>query len=140
MKLPTLKGVKNQGIRYAVHREVPNLKKGIIRMFYNTISFLTAGNFFTHLKDGLKGFFQTGLGGDGAQGFGIAILVIGFVVAGISFVAHKFNPQSKLPGWITCLVIGVVGAILMGGVEKPMKLFEMVRDTLYGWLGIGGGT
>lgn len=108
-------------------------------MLYNTINFLTAGNFVAHVKDGLKGFFQTDLGGDGAQGFGIAILVIGFLVAGISFVAHKLNPQSKLPGWGTCLVICVVGAILMGGVERPMQLFEMVRDTLYGWLGIGGG-
>lgn len=106
-----------------------------MNMFY-TLTASGGGNFWSNLKQGLEGFFKNGLGGDGAQGFGIAILVIGFVCAGISFAVHKFNPQSKLPGWVSCLVIGVVGAILMGGVEGPMKLFEMARDTLYGWLGI----
>lgn len=98
------------------------------------------GDFFTNLNTGLTGFFKTGLGGPGAQGIGILILVVGFVCAGISFMMHKFNPQSKMPGWVTCLVIAVVGAILMGGVEGPMKLFIQARDTLYGWLGISTTT
>lgn len=114
-----------------------------MNLFYTASNFMTSGGgggqFFQNLKQGLEGFFKNGLGGDGAQGFGIAILAIGFVFAGISFAVHKFNPQSKLPGWVTCIIIGIVGAILMGGIDGPMKLFEMARDTLYGWLGIGGG-
>lgn len=125
------------------HKNKHLKERKIIRMFYVT-NFMTSGggaggNFFTNLRTGFEGFFKNGLGGDGAQAFGIAILVIGFVFAAISFAVHKFNPQSKLPGWVTCLVISVAGSILMGGVDGPMKLFEWARDTLYGWLGIGGG-
>ena len=98
------------------------------------------GNFWTNMKTGLDGFFKSGLGGDGAQGIGIAILVIGFVFAGISFTAHKFNPQSKLPSWIACIGVGIAGAILMGGIEKPMQLFAQARETLYSWLGLTSHT
>ena len=94
------------------------------------------GDIWTNVQNGLEGFFKNGLGGPGAKGFGIAILVIGFVFAGISFAVHKFNPQSKLPGWVSCLVVAVVGSILMGGIDGPMTLFNQARDTLYGWLGI----
>lgn len=107
--------------------------------FNNVVLAGNGADFFSNLKTGLQGFFQNGLGGDGAQGFGIALLAIGFVFACISFMVHKFNPQSRMPSWGTCLIIGVVGAILMGGIEGPMKLFIMARDTLYSWLGIGGG-
>ena len=103
------------------------------------IAYATSGG-FSDFSTQMTEFFKNGLGGDGAEGFGIAILVIGFIMAGISFAVHKFNPQSKLPGWITCLVIGVVGAILMGGIEGPLTLFESARDTLYKWLGISSGT
>lgn len=99
-----------------------------------------ASDIWTNIQQGFEGFFKNGLGGPGAQGFGIAIMAIGFVMAGISFAVHKFNPQSKLPGWVTCLVVGMVGAILMGGMEGPMNLFEQARDTLYGWLGISATT
>ena len=98
------------------------------------------GNFWTNMEHGFGGFFKDGLGGPGAKGIGIAILVIGFVCAGISFAAHKFNPQSKLPGWVSCIAIGIVGAILMGGIEQPIKLFEQARGTLYSWLGLTSNT
>lgn len=98
------------------------------------------GDFWNQMENGLTGFFQNGLGGPGAKGIGIVILVLGFVCAGISFAMHKFNPQTKMPGWITCLIIGVFGAILMGGVNEPMTLFEQARNTLYGWLGISANT
>ncbi len=50
-----------------------------------------AGDIWQNVGNGLDGFFRNGLGGPGAAGFGIAILVIGFVFAGISFAVHKFN-------------------------------------------------
>ena len=105
--------------------------------------FLTAaggGDFWQKFQVGVEGFFKNGLGGPGAKGFGIAILVIGFITACISFAVHKFNQSSRMPGWITCLAIAVVGSILMGGVEAPMQLFEQARNTLYGWFGISTGT
>lgn len=98
------------------------------------------GQFWSNLRTGLEGFFKNGLGGDGAQGIGIMILVIGFVMAVVSFFVHKFSQRSQLPTWWQCLLVAVAGSILMGGIEGPMKLFEMTRDTLYSWLGISSGT
>ena len=89
------------------------------------------GQFWSNLRTGLEGFFKNGLGGDGAQGIGIMILVIGFVMAVVSFFVHKFTQRSQLPTWWQCLLVAVAG---------PMKLFEMARDTLYSWLGISSGT
>ena len=89
-----------------------------------------------NFKSQMTAFFQSGLGGPGMEGIGIAIAVIGVAVAAISFVVHKFNPQSRMPGWVTCLGIGLVGALAMGGVGKPIELLVKARDVLYGWFGI----
>lgn len=84
----------------------------------------------------MKSFFETGLGGPGFQGVGIAIAAIGLIAAGISFAVHKFNPQSRMPGWITCLAIGLVGAMLMGGIAGPLGALENARDLVFGWFGV----
>lgn len=95
---------------------------------------------WSNLRAGLEGFFKTGLGGDGAQGIGITILVIGFIMSVVSFFVHKFSQRSQLPTWWQCLLVAVAGSILMGGIDGPMQLFEMARNTLYSWLGISSGT
>lgn len=97
-------------------------------------------SFWSNLRAGLEGFFKTGLGGDGAQGIGITILVIGFIMSVVSFFVHKFSQRSQLPTWWQCLLVAVAGSILMGGIDGPMQLFEMARNTLYSWLGISRGT
>lgn len=97
-------------------------------------------SFWSNLRAGLEGFFKTGLGGDGAQGIGITILVIGFIMSVVSFFVHKFSQRSQLPTWWQCLLVSVAGSILMGGIDGPMQLFEMARNTLYSWLGISSGT
>jgi len=97
-------------------------------------------SFWSNLRAGLEGFFKTGLGGDGAQGIGITILVIGFIMSVVSFFVHKFSQRSQLPTWWLCLLVAVAGSILMGGIDGPMQLFEMARNTLYSWLGISSGT
>lgn len=95
-----------------------------------------AGGGWAGFKEGLTAFFQDGLGGAGAQGLGIAVMVLGIVVAVISFVVHKFNPQSRMPSWIICLVIGVAGSVLTSGMSRPIALFNMVRDWVYSLIGI----
>lgn len=97
-------------------------------------------SFWSNFRAGLEGFFKTGLGGDGAQGIGITILVIGFIMSVVSFFVHKFSQRSQLPTWWQCLLVAVAGSILMGGIDGPMQLFEMARNTLYSWLGISSGT
>lgn len=87
-------------------------------------------------KQGMVDFFQNGLGGQGAQGLGIAIMVIGIVAAVISFVMHHFNPQSRMPSWIICLIIGVAGSFLTAGMSKPIELFHSVRDWILSLFGL----
>ena len=105
-------------------------------LFY--VGVANGNNFWSNLRTGLEGFFKTG--GDGAQGIGITILVIGFIMSVVSFFVHKFSQRSQLPTWWQCLLVAVAGSILMGGIEGPMQLFEMARNTLYSWLGISSGT
>lgn len=104
------------------------------------VNLVTKAPFMSASWDGFKNsmtqFFEHGLGGPGMEGVGIAIAVIGVVAAAISFIVHRFNPQSRMPGWIMCLVIGLVGAIAMGGVSKPLQILEQARDLLYTWFGL----
>lgn len=87
-------------------------------------------------KTSMTSFFETGLGGPGMQGVGVAIGAIGVVAAVISFVIHKFNPQSRMPGWITCLLIGLVGVMAMSGVSPFIKILTQARDLIYSWFGL----
>lgn len=102
----------------------------------NQAAVMTAG--WTSFKDSMTEFFYNGLGGDGTQGLGIVIAVIGVVMAVISFVVHKLNPQSRLPGWFTCLGIAVIGTLLFSGVGPVLKIIQWIRDTVFGWFGFSG--
>lgn len=84
----------------------------------------------------METFFKEGLGGPGMQGVGIAIMVIGIVMAVVSFVVHKINPQSRMPGPLISITIAVVGSILMSGIQKPLDYIEKIRDILFSWMGI----
>lgn len=97
---------------------------------------LLAGGGWASFKNGMTNFFQNGLGGEGAQGLGVAIMVIGLVAAVVSFVAHHFNPQSRMPSWIICLIIGVAGSLLTAGMSKPIQLFDRARDWIMSLFGV----
>lgn len=101
----------------------------------NSQAFVMAGG-WEGFNDNLTSWFKDGLGGPGLQGLGIAIAVIGIVAAVISFIIHKFNPQSRMPGPIVCLAVALVGTIAMSGLDKPLQMVEAARDTIYGWMGI----
>ena len=87
-------------------------------------------------KQSMTDFFQNGLGGPGAAGLGIAIASIGVVMSVVSFVVHKYNPQSRMPGPVINLLIGLFGTVLISGVGKPIQLLTQARDTIMGWLGL----
>ena len=93
-------------------------------------------NFFQNMGQHLTEVFRNGLGGPGAEGIGLTIMVIGLVMAVISFLVHKFNPQSRMPGWFTCLLIGLAGSVLVGGIDRPLNALKGIRDVLYEWLSI----
>lgn len=104
-------------------------------LFLKTNTLLASGG-WTTFKNGMTEFFQNGLGGEGAQGLGVAIMVIGVVAAVISFVMHHFNPQSRMPSWIICLIIGVAGSLLTAGMSKPIALFNRARDWIMSLFGL----
>ena len=104
-------------------------------LLLKTSTLLAAGG-WTTFKNGMVNFFQHGLGGEGAQGLGIAIMVIGVVAAVISFTMHHFNPQSRMPSWIICLIIGVAGSLLTSGMGKPIELFNRARDWIMSLFGL----
>lgn len=89
-------------------------------------------------KQSMTEFFYNGMGGEGAQVIGIVITVIGILLAAISFVVHKLNPQSRLPGWITCLVVALIGTLLFTGVAPVLEIIQRIRDTVLGWFGFSG--
>lgn len=90
-------------------------------------------------KKSMNDFFYNGLGQGGLQGLGIAIAVIGIALAVISFVVHKLNPQSRMPGWFMCLVVAILGSMLFTGVGPMLKLIQWIRDVIMGWFGYGKG-
>lgn len=89
-------------------------------------------------KTSMTEFFYNGLGGEGTQGIGIVIAVIGIVLAAISFVLHKLNPQCRMPGWFTCLIVALIGTLLFSGVGPVLKIIQWFRDTVLGWFGFSG--
>lgn len=88
-------------------------------------------------KKSMTDFFYNGMGGAGMEGVGIVIACVGIMMAAISFVVHKMNPQSRMPGWITCLVIALIGTILVAGISPILNVVYWVRDTIMGWFGFG---
>lgn len=98
-------------------------------------AFLATGGWDV-FQQGMTDFFQNGLGEGGAKGIGIAIMVIGFVAAAVSFAMHKFNPQSRMPSWITCLIIGIAGSFLTFGMSVPIELFNSARDWIVSLFGL----
>lgn len=104
--------------------------------FYGRMPFMSTS--WSGFKNSMVEFFENGLGGadGGMGGVGIVLVVIGVISAGISFAVHKFNPQSRMPGWITCLAVGLIGALVMGGISTPLKILEQGRTLVYSWFGM----
>lgn len=93
---------------------------------------------WSEFKSQMTSFFYNGLGGDGMKGIGIVIAVIGVTLAVVSFVVHKINPQSRMPGWFTCLIVAVLGTLLFAGVSPILAIITSIRDTVFGWFGFDG--
>lgn len=102
----------------------------------NQAAVMTTG--WSGFKDSMTEFFYNGLGGDGTSAIGIVIAVIGIVMAVVSFVLHKMNPQCRMPGWFTCLIVALIGTLLFSGVGPVLKIVQWIRDTVLGWFGFSG--
>lgn len=99
---------------------------------------MTATGGWSKFKSSMTSFFYNGLGLEGLQGLGIAIAVIGIALAVVSFVVHKMNPQSRMPGWFTCLIVAFIGTMLCSGIKPVIGIVYYLRDTVLGWFGFDG--
>lgn len=100
------------------------------------LEFLTNAATWTEIKDSATKFALEGFGGPGSEAIGIIIAAIGVLMAGVSYVVHKYNQQSRMPGPFINLFIGFIGAVLMSGVKGPIEWLKSIRDVVFGWLGI----
>ena len=87
-------------------------------------------------KTGMESFFKDGLGDAGLQGLAIAVMVIGLVGGLFSFVLHKFNPQSRFPGPLVMLSVGVAGAIGSFGIDKPIAILKNLATWVLSLFGV----
>lgn len=104
--------------------------------FINADSFMLAAKGWSGFREGFDNMFKNGLGKDGAQGIGWAVLTIGIVFAVVSFAMHHFNPQSRMPSWGVCLTIAIAGALIITGIGKPAKWLISVKNWIYSLVGV----
>lgn len=90
----------------------------------NNLLLEDSGRGWTGFNQDMTNFFKNGMGNGGFKGVGIALMIVGILLAAVSFAMHHFNPQSRLPSWGICLVVAIIGGILGFGVETPIKFLE----------------
>lgn len=88
-----------------------------------------------HFNQQIDAFFNTGASGAFAP-IGYGLMILGFIGAGISFAVHKFNPQSRMPGWFSLLLVGLFGVFVSRGIQDVVTIFETVRSFLWNVLGL----
>lgn len=84
----------------------------------------------------MESFFRNGMGDKGAQGLGIALVIIGLFMGALSFAMHHFNPQSRMPSWGICLSIAVVGSCLTFGLGNLIDFFASVGHWIESLMGV----
>lgn len=76
----------------------------------------------------VENLIMNGIGGPGAKAVGLVLMGLGILAAVISFAVHKFNQRSQMPGWFTCLMIGIVGGIITSGFSVPITVLKSIGD------------
>lgn len=96
---------------------------------------MSNANGFSNFKKGAETFFQDGLGGDGLQGLGTAMIFIGIFGAGAMFLWHKLNQQSPLPRPGTMAGVAIVG-MMVRERDKVAGIIDWIGNSIYGWFGL----
>lgn len=88
-----------------------------------------------HFNTQIDAFFNEGASGM-FEPIGYGLMILGFIGAGVSFAIHKFNPQSRMPGWFSMLLVGLFGMFISRGIGDVVTIFETVRSFLWNMLGL----
>ena len=88
-----------------------------------------------HFNRQINAFFNTGASG-AFEPIGYGLMILGFIGAGVSFAIHKFNPQSRMPGWFSLLLVGLFGVFVSRGIQDVVTIFETVRSFLWNMVGL----
>lgn len=96
---------------------------------------LTALSGWNHFNQQINNFFNTGASG-AFEPIGYGLMILGFIGAGISFAVHKFNPQSRMPGWFSLLLVGLFGMFVSRGISDVVTIFDTVREFIWNVLGL----
>ena len=88
-----------------------------------------------HFNEQLEKFFQEGAVG-AFKPIGYGLMILGFIGAGVSFAVHKFNPQSRMPGWFSLLMVGLFGMFVSRGINDVVVIFETVRNFIWTFIGL----
>ena len=83
-----------------------------------------------HFNEQINLFFNEGASG-AFEPIGYGLMILGFIGAGISFAVHKFNPQSRMPGWFSLLLVGLFGMFVSRGIQDVEKIFDAVRKFIW---------
>ena len=90
---------------------------------------------FKNFRTGAESFFKDGLGGDGLQGLGTAMIFIGIFGAAAMFLWHKVNQQSPLPRPGTMVAISIIG-FMVREQENVVRIIQWIGNSIYGWFGL----
>lgn len=90
---------------------------------------------FGNFRRGAESFFKDGLGGDGLQGLGTAMIFIGIFGTGAMFLWHKLNQQSPLPRPGTMVAIAIAG-VMVRERDKVAGIIDWIGSSIYGWFGL----
>ena len=88
-----------------------------------------------HFNSQINTFFNEGASG-AFEPIGYGLMILGFIGAGVSFAIHKFNPQSRMPGWFSLLLVGLFGMFVSRGIGDVVTIFDTIREFLWNVLGL----
>lgn len=96
---------------------------------------LTTLQGWDHFNTQINEFFNKGASG-AFEPIGYGLMILGFIGAGISFAVHKFNPQSRMPGWFSLMLVGLFGMFVSRGIQDVVTIFDTVRQFIWNVLGL----
>jgi len=99
------------------------------------LSALTTLSGWAHFNSQINAFFNTGASG-AFEPIGYGLMILGFIGAGVSFAIHKFNPQSRMPGWFSLLLVGLFGMFVSRGIQDVVTIFETIHQFIWNVIGL----
>lgn len=88
------------------------------------------GGFFQNIRN----FFETTIAGQMVTTLGYIALVVGFIMIVWGTIAHRANPQSRSFKASAGVIVMIVGALALIGLDRVILFFKQLIETLLGWI------